>query len=83
MNKRKLQLNEIEFIEEIATQLTELNFHDETFEMDIERDELGFTSESLEFYTERYKEIESLYNTLIKNQISHFSFDEEGNNIVV
>ena len=67
MTKSKLQLNEIEFVEEIATQLTELNFHEETFEMDIERDELGFTPESLEFYKERYKEVESLYNTLIKN----------------
>ena len=65
MNIKQLQLNEIEFIKEIATQLTELNFHEDTFEMDIERDELGFTLESLEFYTERYKEIESLYNTLI------------------
>jgi hypothetical protein len=67
MTKSKLQLNEIEFIKELATQLTELNFHEETFEMDIERDKLGFTTESLEFYKERYKEIESLYNTLIKN----------------
>tara|TARA_R110001606_G_scaffold375499_1_gene533824 strand:+ start:1066 stop:1275 length:210 start_codon:yes stop_codon:yes gene_type:complete len=66
MNKRKLKLKEKEFLQEIATQLTELNFHEETFEMNIERDELGFTSESLEFYKERYKEIESLYNTLIK-----------------
>tara|TARA_R110000823_G_scaffold191276_1_gene322861 strand:+ start:842 stop:1048 length:207 start_codon:yes stop_codon:yes gene_type:complete len=61
------QDKEKEFIKEIATQLTELNFHEETFEMDIKRDELGFTPESLEFYTERYKEVESLYNTLIKN----------------
>ena len=27
--------------------------------------EMGFTPESLEFYTERYKEVEGLYNTLI------------------
>ena len=67
MTKSKLKLNEIEFLQEIATQLTELNFHEETFEIDIERDELGFTPESLEFYKERYKEVESLYNTLIKN----------------
>ena len=65
MDIKQLKENEIEFIKEIATQLTELNYHEETFEMDIERDELGFTSESLEFYKERYKEIESLYNTLI------------------
>jgi len=62
-----MKQNEKEFLQEIATQLTELNFHEETFEMDIERDKLGFTPESLEFYKERYKEFESLYNTLIKN----------------
>ena len=61
------QDKEKEFLTEIATQLTELNFQEETFDMDIERDELGFTPESLEFYKERYKEVESLYNTLIKN----------------
>jgi hypothetical protein len=66
MNIKQLKENEIEFIKELATQLTELNFNEDSFEMDIERDELGFTSESLEFYKERYKEIESLYNTLIK-----------------
>lgn len=63
-----MQTKEKEFIQEIATQLTELNFHEQTFEMDIERDELGFTPESLEFYKERFKEVESLYNTLIKNK---------------
>ena len=47
MTKSKLKENEMEFIKEIATQLTELNFHEDTFEMDIERDELGFTLESL------------------------------------
>ena len=62
-----MKQKEKEFLQEIATQLTELNYHEETFEMDIERDELGFTPESLEFYKERYKELESLYNTLIKN----------------
>ena len=41
-----MQTKEKEFIQEIATQLTELNFHEQTFEMDIERDELGFTPES-------------------------------------
>ena len=63
----RTKAKEIEFLQEIATQLTELNFHEETFDMDIERDELGFAPESLEFYKERYREVESLYNTLIKN----------------
>ena len=68
MNIKQLKENEMEFIKEIATQLTELNYHEDTFEMDIIRDELGFTPESLEFYKERYKEIESLYNTLINGK---------------
>lgn len=55
----------IEFISEIATQLTELNFHEDTFDMDIERNELGFTEESQDFFNERYDEVETLLeNTL-------------------
>ena len=61
-----MKQKEKEFLQEIATQLTELNYHEETFKMDVERDKLGFTPESLEFYKERYKEVEGLYNTLIK-----------------
>ena len=42
----------MEFVDEIATQLTELNFHEETFEMDNKTDKLSFTPESLEFYND-------------------------------
>ena len=55
----------IEFISEIATQLTELNFQEDTFDMDLERNELGFTEESQDFFNERYDEVETLLeNTL-------------------
>jgi hypothetical protein len=55
----------MEFVDEIATQLTELNFHEETFEMDNKRDELGFTPESLEFYNDRYDEVERMVNKIM------------------
>ena len=61
----EIKSNEMEFIDEIATQLTELNFHEDTFNMDVERNELGFTEEAQDFYNERYDEIESLYINLI------------------
>jgi hypothetical protein len=62
---KQIQPNEMEFIDEIATQLTELNFHEDTFDMDVERNELGFTEEAQDFYNERYDEVESLYINLI------------------
>ena len=55
----------MEFIDEIATQMTELHFNEETFDMDVERNELGFTEEAQDFYNERYDEVESLYINLI------------------
>lgn len=61
----QMESNEMEFIDEIATQLTELNFHEDTFDMDLERNELGFTEEAQDFYNERYDEVESLYINLI------------------
>ena len=60
--------NEIEFISEIATQLTELNFHEDTFEVIGEKGiNLRFTNEAQDFFNERYDEIETLYINLIKN----------------
>ena len=62
--------NEMEFIDEIATQLTELNFHENTFVptpvglLQLPK----FTEEAQDFYNERYDEIESLYINLIKNK---------------
>jgi len=55
----------MEFIDEIATQLTELNFHEDTFDMDVERDELGFTEEAKDFYNERYDEVERMANSMM------------------
>ena len=71
MNDKDINLNENEreFIEEIATQLTELNFHEDTFvPTKYERNELRFTEEAQDFYNERYDEIESLYINLVKNK---------------
>ena len=60
--------NEMEFIDEIATQLTELNFHEDTFEVIGEKGiNLKFTNEAQDFFNERYDEIETLYINLIKN----------------
>ena len=62
----QMESNEMEFIDEIATQLTELNFHEDTFEMkDSEEMCYGFTEEAQDFYNEKYDEIESLYINLI------------------
>ena len=55
----------MEFISEIATQLTELNFHEETFWFDAEQNQTTFTEEAQDFYNERYDEVERLLeNTL-------------------
>jgi len=55
----------MEFIDEIATRMTELEFGEETFDMDIERNELGFTKESQDFYNEAYDEYEGIANRLL------------------
>tara|TARA_X000001316_G_C891150_1_gene12837 strand:- start:144 stop:410 length:267 start_codon:yes stop_codon:yes gene_type:complete len=65
----------MEFISEIATQLTELNFHDETFVLEDETDvklmsnvihqTYRFTDDAQDFFNERYDEVETLLeNTL-------------------
>ena len=58
----------MEFISEIATQLTELNFHEDTFAPSSEvgqEDVLMFTEEAHDFFQERYDEVETLLeNTL-------------------
>ena len=74
----KLNENEMEFISEIATQLTELNFHEDTFVLEDETDvklmsnvihqTYKFTEDAQDFYNERYDEIETLYINLIKNK---------------
>jgi len=65
----KFTSNEMEFIDEIATQLTELNFHEDTFEMKDSKEMCyGFTEEAQDFYNARYDEVESLYINLIKEK---------------
>lgn len=60
----------MEFIDEIATQLTELNFHENTFvPTPVGLSQLPkFTEEAQDFYNERYDEVESLYINLIKTK---------------
>ena len=59
----------MEFVDEMATQLTELNFHDETF---VEVQDglsdgtcLIFTEDAQEFYNERYDEVENMLNVFM------------------
>jgi hypothetical protein len=56
----------MEFVSEIATQLTELNFHEDTFEVIGEKGiHLRFTEDAQDFFNERYDEVETLLeNTL-------------------
>ncbi len=70
MNK---QLNKFdkEFLKEVATQLTELNFHENTFvPTPVDLLQLPkFTEDAQNFYNERYEEIKNLYiNLIIKNK---------------
>tara|TARA_R100000781_G_scaffold109829_1_gene74961 strand:- start:77 stop:382 length:306 start_codon:yes stop_codon:yes gene_type:complete len=65
----ELKSNEMEFIDEIAIQLTENTFGEDTFvPTKYERNKLRFTEEAQDFYNERYDEIETLYINLIKNK---------------
>ncbi len=59
----------MEFVDEMATQLTELNFHDETFRS-VQSDGDGgveyiFTEDAQEFYNERYDEVENMLNVFM------------------
>jgi len=54
----------MEFIDEIATQLTELQFGDETYG-ELPSGTIIFGDEAQDFYNERYDEVESLYIKLI------------------
>tara|TARA_R110002012_G_scaffold86137_1_gene214255 strand:- start:3 stop:251 length:249 start_codon:yes stop_codon:yes gene_type:complete len=56
----------MEFIDEIATQMTELNFHEDTFRS-VQSDgdggvEYMFTDDAQDFYNERYDEVETMLN---------------------
>jgi hypothetical protein len=66
-----MKSNEMEFIDEIATQITEERFGEETFGYSSEigqENTLMFTEKAYDFYNERYDEIETLYINLIKNK---------------
>jgi hypothetical protein len=57
------------FVDEIARQLTELSFHDETF-VEVQ-DGLSdgtciiFTEDAQEFYNEKYDEVETMLNKIL------------------
>jgi len=56
----------MEFISEIATQLTELNFHEDTFEVIGEKGiHLRFTEDAQDFFNERYDEVETLLENML------------------
>jgi hypothetical protein len=65
----KMKANEMEFIDELATQITEMNFGADTYESKDSNDTTyGFTDEAQDYYNEMYDEYESLYINLIKKQ---------------
>jgi hypothetical protein len=59
----------MEFICEIATQLTELNYHEDTFQtiQDGLSDEtcIVFKEEAQDFFNERYDEVETMANSMM------------------
>ena len=67
----ELKPNEMEFIDEIATQLTEERFgeyYNNTGFDNVKDRTYTLTDEAQDFYNERYDEIETLYINLIKNK---------------
>jgi len=70
INSVTIALNdkEMEFIDEIATQLTENTFGEDTFENYRGEGVMHFKEEAQDFYNERYDEIENLYINLIKTK---------------
>ena len=54
----------MEFLDEVATQMTELHFKEETFWFDAEQNQTTFTEEAKDFYNERYDELEALYDSI-------------------
>tara|TARA_R100000664_G_scaffold27775_1_gene38694 strand:+ start:1988 stop:2233 length:246 start_codon:yes stop_codon:yes gene_type:complete len=67
----QIKPNEMEFIDEIATQITEERFGDNTYVdwANLEKTKenaIKFTEKAQDFYNERYDEVESLYINLIK-----------------
>tara|TARA_R100000655_G_scaffold100313_1_gene144704 strand:- start:792 stop:1052 length:261 start_codon:yes stop_codon:yes gene_type:complete len=66
----QIQPNEMEFIDEVATQITIERFKENTFTFLPESEQskvntIKFTELAQDFYNERYDEVESLYIKLI------------------
>ena len=65
----------MEFIDEIATQMTEIEFKEHTF---IWEDDISFLSEEAEnFYNEKYDEIEILLNNILNIHSNNKIKDEK------
>jgi len=60
----KMKTNEMEFINEIATQITEMNFGADTY-YNYDRNKHKFTDEAQDYYNEMYDEYEDLYIRMI------------------
>ena len=66
----------MEFIDEIATQMTEIEFKEHTF---IWEDDIKFLSEQAEyFYNEKYDEVEILLNGILNIYSNNEITDEKG-----
>ncbi len=67
---QKIKPQEMEFIHEITTQITEIKFGEDTMIYEEQEftsgNEWRFTDEAQDFYNQMYDEIESLYIKLIK-----------------
>ena len=60
-----MKSNEMEFIDEIATQITEMNFKEKTYSQDKDRNnEIMFTNEAQDYYNEMYDEYETIFINL-------------------
>ena len=55
----------MEFIDEMATQITEMNFGQETYEKGSRLYEIRFTNEAQEYYNEMYDEYEMMANRIM------------------
>tara|TARA_R100001591_G_C4311146_1_gene172945 strand:+ start:355 stop:555 length:201 start_codon:yes stop_codon:yes gene_type:complete len=65
---QNLKNNELEFLKEIAIQLTENTFGEDTFTNYRAKGKIKLQEQAKNFYNESYKEIKSLYINLIKNK---------------
>ena len=72
--------NYMEFIDEIATQMTEIEFKEHTF---IWEDDIKFLSEEAEnFYNEKYDEVEILLNGILNIYSNNEITDDKNKKII-